>query len=75
MPVGDPDHAPASLKNKVIDAAIKLTETQVRQDHGRHRRRGGPNVFHPYAYNGIFCYSAFLKDHPDTARAIVAASV
>jgi ABC-type nitrate/sulfonate/bicarbonate transport system substrate-binding protein len=32
-------------------------------------------VFHPYAYNGVFVHSAFLKDHPDTARGIVAAIV
>ena len=36
---------------------------------------GGPGVFHPYAYNGVFVHSAFLKAHPDTARAVVAAIV
>ncbi len=83
MPVGDPGTMLASLKNKVIDAAmaveptqtaavlsLKIAKTVVDIEGG-----GGPAVFHPYAYNGIFVHSAFLKDHPDTARAIVAAIV
>jgi len=81
MPVGDPGTMLASLKNKVIDAvmavepaqtaavqSLKIAKTMVDLEGG-----GGPDVFHPYAYNGVFVRSAFLKDHPDTARAIVAA--
>ncbi|HWX85561.1 MAG TPA: ABC transporter substrate-binding protein [Xanthobacteraceae bacterium] len=83
MPVGDPGTMLASLKNKVIDAvmavepaqtaavqSLKIAKTMVDLEGG-----GGPAVFHPYAYNGVFVHSAFLKDHPDTARAIVAAIV
>ena len=36
---------------------------------------GGPAVFHPYAYNGVFVHTAFLNEHPDTAHAIAAAMV
>jgi len=83
MPVGDPGTMLASLQNKVIDAvmavepaqtaavqSLKIAKTMVDLEGG-----GGPDVFHPYAYNGVFVRSAFLKDHPDTARAIVAAIV
>jgi NitT/TauT family transport system substrate-binding protein len=83
MPVGDPGTMLASLKNKVIDAvmavepaqtaavqSLKIAKTMVDLEGG-----GGPDVFHPYAYNGVFVHSAFLKDHPDTAHAIVAAIV
>jgi NitT/TauT family transport system substrate-binding protein len=72
MPVGDPGTMLASLKNKVIDAAmaveptqtaavlsLKIAKTMVDIEGG-----GGPDVFHPYAYNGVFVHSAFLKDHP-----------
>src|ERR1700688_2927211 len=73
MPVGDPGTMLASLKNRVIDAAmqsLKFAKTMADIEGG-----GGPSVFHPYAYNGVFVHSAFLKDHPDTARGIVAAIV
>jgi ABC-type nitrate/sulfonate/bicarbonate transport system substrate-binding protein len=36
---------------------------------------GGPEVFRQYAYNGVFAHSAFLKEHPDVARGVVAAIV
>ena len=83
MPVGDPGTMLASLKNKVIDAAMAVEPTQTAAVQSLKFAKtmvdieggGGPNVFHPYAYNGIFVHSAFLKDHPDTARAIVAAIV
>jgi NitT/TauT family transport system substrate-binding protein len=83
MPVGDPGTMLASLKNKVIDAAMAVEPTQTAAVQSLKFAKtmvdieggGGPNVFHPYAYNGVFVHSAFLKDHPDTARAIVAAIV
>jgi NitT/TauT family transport system substrate-binding protein len=83
VPVGDPGTTLASLKNKVIDGAVavepaqtaavlslKIAKPVVDIEGG-----GGPEVFHPYTYNGVFVHSAFLKDHADTARAIVAAIV
>ena len=83
MPVGDPGTMLASLKNKVIDAAMAVEPTQTAAVQSLKFAKtmvdieggGGPSVFHPYAYNGVFVHSAFLKDHPDTARAIVAAIV
>jgi len=50
--------------------SLKFAKTVVDIEGG-----GGPEVFHPYAYNGVFVHTAFLKEHPDTARAIVAAIV
>jgi ABC-type nitrate/sulfonate/bicarbonate transport system substrate-binding protein len=83
MPVGDPGTMLASLKNRVIDAAMAVEPTQtaavlslkIAKTMADIEGGGGPDVFHPYAYNGVFVHSAFLKDHPDTARAIVAAIV
>jgi ABC-type nitrate/sulfonate/bicarbonate transport system substrate-binding protein len=83
MPVGDPGTMLASLKNKVIDAAMAVEPTQTAAVQALKFAKtmvdieggGGPSVFHPYAYNGVFVHSAFLKDHPDTARAIVTAIV
>jgi NitT/TauT family transport system substrate-binding protein len=83
MPVGDPGTMLASLKNKVIDAAMAVEPTQtaalqslkIAKTMADIEGGGGPAVFHPYAYNGVFVHSAFLKDHPDTARGIVAAIV
>jgi NitT/TauT family transport system substrate-binding protein len=83
MPVGDPGTMLASLKNKVIDAAVAVEPTQTAALQSLKIAKtvvdieggGGPAVFHPYAYNGVFVHSALLKDHPDTARAIVAAIV
>ncbi len=81
MPVGDPGTMLASLKNKVIDAAmavdptqtaavlsLKIAKTMVDLEAG-----GGPDVFHPYAYNGVFVHSAFLQEHAQAARGLVAA--
>ncbi len=83
IPVGDPGTTLAALKNKVIDGAVavepaqtaavsslKIAKTVVDIEGG-----GGPAVFHPYAYNGVFVHTAFLKEHPDAARGIVAAIV
>jgi NitT/TauT family transport system substrate-binding protein len=83
MPVGDPGTMLASLKNKVIDAAMAVEPAQtaavlslkIAKTIADIEGGGGPAVFHPYAYNGVFVHSAFLKDHPDTARGIVAAIV
>ena len=77
MPVGDPGTMLASLKNEVIDAAMAVEPTQTAAVQSLKFAKtvvdieggGGPSVFHPYAYNGVFVHSAFLKDHPDTARA------
>jgi NitT/TauT family transport system substrate-binding protein len=81
MPVGDPGTMLASLKNKVIEGAVAVEPTQTAAVASLKFARpvvdleggGGPSVFHPYAYNGVFVHSAFLKDHADAARAIVAA--
>ncbi len=83
MPVGDPGTTIAALKNKVIDgamavepaqtaavASLKIAKPVVDIEGG-----GGPAVFHPYAYNGVFVHTAFLKEHAETARGIVAAMV
>ena len=83
MPVGDPGTMLASLKNKVIDAAMAVEPTQtaavlslkIAKTMADIEGGGGPSVFHPYAYNGVFVHSAFLKEHADTARGIVAALV
>jgi NitT/TauT family transport system substrate-binding protein len=81
MPVGDPGTMLASLKNKVIDGAMAVEPTQTAAVQSLKFAKtvadieggGGPDVFHQYAYNGVFVHTAFLKEHPDTARAIVAA--
>jgi NitT/TauT family transport system substrate-binding protein len=83
MPVGDPGTQLASLKNRAIDGAmavepaqtaavlsLKIAKTVVDMESG-----GGPEVFRQYAYNGVFAHSAFLKEHPDVARGVVAAIV
>src|ERR1700686_2471890 len=80
MPVGDPGTMLASLKNKVIAAAMAVEPTQtaalqslkIAKTMADIEGGGGPDVFHPYAYNGVFVHSVFLKDHPDTARAMAA---
>ena len=82
MPVGDPGTMLAALKNRTIDGAmaveptqtaavlsLKIAKTVVDMEGG-----GGP-VFRQYAYNGMFAHSAFLKEHPEVARGIVAAIV
>ncbi len=83
MPVGDPGTMLASLKNGVIYGAMAVDPTQtaavlslkIAKTVADIEGGGGPAVFHPYAYNGVFVHTAFLKDHPDTARALVAAMV
>jgi ABC-type nitrate/sulfonate/bicarbonate transport system substrate-binding protein len=83
MPVGDPGTQLAALKNRTIDGAmavepaqtaavlsLKIAKTVVDMESG-----GGPEVFRDYAYNGIFAHSAFIKQHPDVARGVVAAIV
>ena len=83
MPVGDPGTMLASLKNKVIDAAMAVEPTQtaaiaslkIANTIADIEGGGGPAVFHPYAYNGIFVHTAFLNEHAETARAMVAAVV
>jgi NitT/TauT family transport system substrate-binding protein len=83
MPVGDPGTMLASLKNKVIDGAMAVEPTQtaavlslkIAKPVVDIEAGGGPAVFHPYAYNGVFVHTAFIQAHPDTARAIVAAMI
>jgi len=83
MPVGDPGTTLASLKNRAIDGAmavepaqtaavlaLKIAKTVVDMESG-----GGPAVFKPYAYNGIFAHTAFIREHPEIARGVVAAMV
>ncbi len=81
MPVGDPGTMLASLKNHVIDGAMAVDPTQtaavlslkIAKTVTDIEGGGGPDVFHPYAYNGVFVHAAFLKDHADAARGLVAA--
>ncbi len=72
MPVGDPGTMLASLKNKVIDAAMAVEPTQTppcsRSNSPRPwsiSKAAAARACSAYAYNGVFVHSAFLKDHPE----------
>jgi len=82
IPVGDPSTMLAAFRNGVIDGAmavepmqtVALSELKI----GKmvvDVEGGGAPLFKEYAYNGMFVRSAFLKDHPEAARGIVAAVV
>src|ERR1700726_5088043 len=62
MPVGDPGTMVASLKNRVIDAAMAVEPTQtaavqslkIAKPMADIEGAGGPSVFHPYPYDREF---------------------
>src|SRR5690349_9076300 len=83
IPVGDPNTMLAALKNGVIDGAMAVEPTQTAAVSGPARfaktvvdlEAGGAPLFREYAYNGVWARPATLKERPQVARAIVAATI
>jgi len=83
VPVGDPNTMLAALKNGVIDGAMAVEPTQTAAVSGPAKfakmvvdlEAGGAPLFREYAYNGIFARPATLKERPQVARALVAATI
>jgi NitT/TauT family transport system substrate-binding protein len=81
LPVGGVGAQVAGIKNGVIDGALSFEPAQSEAVEGLKIAKmvldmeggKGPEMFNDYAYNGLWATSATLKDHPDRARAVVAA--
>jgi NitT/TauT family transport system substrate-binding protein len=81
LPVGGVGQQVAGIKNGVIDGALsyepaqseavdelKIAKMVLDMEGGQ-----GPEMFRDYAYNGVWATGAYLKQHRDQARAVVAA--
>jgi NitT/TauT family transport system substrate-binding protein len=83
VPAGAPSTQVAALKNGLIDASIAFEPIQTEAVYGQKiakpildiQGRQGPDIFHEYAYNGIFTTQAILDAKPDLARRFVRAMV
>jgi NitT/TauT family transport system substrate-binding protein len=83
VPVGAVQTMIAGLKNGLVDANMAVEPVQSEAVLGQKIARTildiqggeGPDMFHDYAYNGMFARGAYLKAHAETARGIVAAIV
>ena len=83
VPVGAQGPQVAGLKNGLIDGALATEPAQSEAVDGLKIAKmvldiqagEGPEIFHDYAYNGVWTTGAYLKAHPDLARAVVAAVV
>jgi NitT/TauT family transport system substrate-binding protein len=79
VPVGDPTTALAALKNGLIQANMSVEPTQTAAVDGlkiaKHvlniEAGEGPDLFKEFAYNSVFTRGPYLKEHPQTARAVV----
>lgn len=83
IPVGAPSTQVAALRNGLIDATIAFEPIQTEAVYGQKIAKPildiqgakGPDVFHEYAYNGIFTTQAVLDSKSDLARRFVQAMV
>jgi len=83
VPVGAQGPQVAGLKNGLIDGALATEPAQSEAVDGLKIAKmvldiqggEGPEVFHDYAYNGVWTTAAYLKKYPDRAHAVVAAVV
>jgi ABC-type nitrate/sulfonate/bicarbonate transport system substrate-binding protein len=83
VPVGDPTTALAALKNGLIDGNMSVEPTQTAAVIGLRIAKHmlnieggeGPELYRDFAYNGVFARASYLKEHPQTAHAVVAALV
>jgi NitT/TauT family transport system substrate-binding protein len=83
IPVGEPSTQIAALKNGLIDGTLAFEPIQAEAVLGQKIAKSvldieaanGPEMFHEYAYNGIFAKQSYLDSNPQAARAIVAAIV
>ncbi len=83
IPVGAQGPQVAGLKNGLIQGALATEPAQSEAVNGLKIAKmvldiqggEGPEIFHDYAYNGVWTTGAFLKKYPDRARAVVDAVV
>ncbi len=83
VPVGAQGPQVAGLKNGLIDGALATEPAQSEAVHGLKIAKmvldiqagQGPEVFHDYAYNGVWTTGAYLKKYPERAKAVIAAVV
>lgn len=83
VPVGAANTQVAGLKNGLIDADMAFEPAQTVALYGLKIAKSmldiqggqGPEIFHDYAYNGVFARTGYIKEHPAIARGIVAAIV
>lgn len=83
LPVGGVGPQVAGIKNGAIDGALAFEPAQSEAVDGLKIAKmvlnmeagQGPEMFRDYAYNGVWAKGAYLKAHPDTAKAVVAAIV
>ncbi len=81
LPVGGVGPQVAGIKNRVIDGALSFEPAQSEAVDGLKIAKmvldmeagQGPEMFRDYAYNGVWATGAYLKDHSDQARAVIAA--
>lgn len=83
LPVGGVGAQVAGIKNGVIDGALSFEPAQSEAVDGLKIAKmvldmeggQGPEMFRDYAYNGVWATSTYLKQHPESARAVIAAVV
>jgi NitT/TauT family transport system substrate-binding protein len=83
LPVGGVGPQVAGIKNGVIDGALSFEPAQSEAVDGLKIAKmvldmeagEGPEMFRDYAYNGVWTTGAYLKEHPDRARSVIAAVV
>jgi NitT/TauT family transport system substrate-binding protein len=83
LPVGGVGPQVAGIKNGVIDGALSFEPAQSEAVEGLKIAKmvldmeagEGPEMFRDYAYNGVWATGAYLKEHSDRARAVIATVV